>query len=69
MTRFASIDPAAEMAIGTAKSIVKRMVHGRMVLVVEKVDGRVMDWWADTDKLTTREVDRLMREKPGDGRR
>lgn len=64
MSHFSQIDAALEMAFGESKSKAKRMKHGRLVLVLEKVDGRVRDWWIDTNALTTRDVDRLMRERP-----
>lgn len=62
---FRSIDASLEMALNETRAAVRRKKHGRIVLVLEKLDGYVADWWVDEDALTTGDVDRLMRETPG----
>ena len=42
----------------------EQLVHGRLVLVVEKLEGSVADWWVDEDRLTSEDYDRLMRQRP-----
>lgn len=57
-------DPALETAFGAAKATLRRLVRGRLVLVIEKVDGRVADYRQEVDALTTADYERLMRERP-----
>ena len=57
---------AALLEYGTR---LERMVHGRLVLVCEKHDGHVADWWIDDDDLIQGDYDRIMREKPKGWRR
>ena len=57
-------DVALEQAFGAAKAEAKRIRHGRLVLVLEKMDGRVIDYWQETDALTTADMERLMAARP-----
>lgn len=69
MTHFRDIDASLEIALNETRAAVRRQKRGRVVLVLERLDGRVADWWVDEDDLTSVDVDRLMREKPrGEGR-
>jgi hypothetical protein len=57
-------DLTLSAAFMDAQAKAVRMKHGRLTLVVEKLDGYCEDWNVHVDSLNTADVERLMRTKP-----
>ena len=53
-----------EHAFGEAKAAERRLKCGRVILTIEKFDGVVIYHRVETEYLTERDLDRLMRERP-----
>lgn len=65
MTHLRDLDASLEIALNETRAAARRQKHGRVVLVLEMMDGRVADKWIEEDALTTGDIARLMASKPG----
>lgn len=64
---FADIDTGLEMALAEARVCARRLHRGRVVLVLEKLDGQVAEWYVERDLLTDGDYERIMR-RPKEGK-
>lgn len=62
-------DLTLSAAIMDAEAKARRMKHGRLTLVIEKLDGYCADWDVHVDALTEGDVQRLMEQRPRGWRR
>ena len=60
-----AVDAGLEEALQDARRWCARLTHGRIFLVLEVEAGRVADHELKADAMMTRDLERLMQEKPG----
>lgn len=61
------LDATLEIALNECRMACRRQPHGRVVLVLEKLEGQVADFWVHEDELTESDVRRIMEAKPRKG--
>jgi hypothetical protein len=57
-------DSSLDELLGDLRARVKRRRHGRLVIVLEVMDGQVVRRWVKESVLTEEDYARLMRERP-----
>ena len=57
-------DLELEVAIADLRGYCSRLSHGRVTLVVDRYDRQTIAHHLEADRLTTNDLERLMREPP-----
>ena len=57
-------DAKLESILSDFRVAVRHCYHGRVCLVIEREYGCTTGHSTDTDELTSRDIDRVMRERP-----
>ena len=65
--RFANIDAGLDMAINDLRSYCRHLRRGRILLVLDRVDGYTADYRIERDALTSEDLQRIMQEPPRRG--
>lgn len=58
------VDVELEEALRSLRSRVERTAKGRVTLTIERLGGMTVDYHVASDGMTSREVERVMREVP-----